>query len=495
MRRLLFIAGMVLGLQAMPLSAKTVTGRVTDGRLGLPGVSVYPDRLRHPWPTPLPPIATTDVEGSFILELADSDDVLVVEKSGWQRDLVPQAEWQAPIALAPAPEHRVEKALVVRLDFPDEASAISDDTLRERFFYRQPGVASVANYFFEVSKGSLEFEEGAILHLVDREHAAPRRDEDRGALVRWVIAQLKGLKLGDLDRVNNRTGALVPDGKPDHLWIIAPGPSQTITTNHAHRSPISFLERLPWDRECKWSALFLPEDTPLGNLVHEAFHAMGEHRVDDFYLDESHPLTAGIWDLMDVGMYRGWDRHHPEMGPWFADVAYSPSQPMGWTRAELWYGGRFRETVTEERVTGRSWTGWLDVLERAPGRLPQRLIVPDLRKPGCFWELNVRRPWGFDRGRIGDRWGVGHEGLVVAAIDSSKLTPDEPQGPVHVVDAHPGSAQPPLPRAPNGRWELDDAAFNLGPGETPKGHDGPLSWEVLAVDEFGRMRVRVRRAR
>jgi hypothetical protein len=40
-------------------------------------------------------------------------------------------------------------------------------------------------------------------------------------------------------------------------------------------------------------------------------------------------------------------------------------------------------------------------------------------------------------------------------------------------------------------WELDDAAFNLGPGENPKGRTGPLSWEVLETDTRGRMRVRV----
>jgi hypothetical protein len=66
---------------------------------------------------------------------------------------------------------------------------------------------------------------------------------------------------------------------------------------------------------------------------------------------------------------------------------------------------------------------------------------------------------------------------------------------VRVIDAHPGSPEPPRPRYPCGRWELDDAAFNLGPGEKAAGHDGPLRWEVLAVDALGRMRVRVSTAR
>jgi hypothetical protein len=62
---------------------------------------------------------------------------------------------------------------------------------------------------------------------------------------------------------------------------------------------------------------------------------------------------------------------------------------------------------------------------------------------------------------------------------------------VRVVDAHPGTPQPPKPRLPIHLWELDDAAFNLGPGENPKGRSGPLAWEVLETDASGRMRVRV----
>ena len=79
----------------------------------------------------------------------------------------------------------------------------------------------------------------------------------------------------------------------------------------------------------------------------------------------------------------------------------------------------------------------------------------------------------------------------MARIDPSLLSPDDPRGPVRVVDAHPGSPEPPKPRFPCGRWELDDAAFNLGPGENPRGRSGPLSWEVLETNPSGRMRVRV----
>ena len=80
---------------------------------------------------------------------------------------------------------------------------------------------------------------------------------------------------------------------------------------------------------------------------------------------------------------------------------------------------------------------------------------------------------------------------MVALIDPSLLSPDEPKGAVRVVDAHPGTPEPPKPRFPCGRWELDDAAFNLGAGENPKGHSGPLSWQVLETDAAGRMKVRL----
>ena len=134
--------------------------------------------------------------------------------------------------------------------------------------------------------------------------------------------------------------------------------------------------------------------------------------------------------------YRGWDRVPSLHGDWQGEVGYSPSHPGGWVRSELWYRGRFASTVKTLKVSG-DWTGWLEPLVRAPGDHPQRLVVPDPRRKGCFWELNLRPGWGFDRGRIGDRWGPGFEGLVVAHIDPSRLSEGEPRGPVRVVDAHP----------------------------------------------------------
>jgi hypothetical protein len=291
--------------------------------------------------------------------------------------------------------------------------------------------------------------------------------------------------------VDNRSGALKGDGKPDHLWIITPGHPQSVTADETDLKAVSLLMPLPWNKEKRWPLLFLTEELPLGNIVHEAFHAMGEHRVDDLYLEDGSVLTAGIWDLMDGGQYRGWDRSHPDQGPWVEDTGYSPSHPTAWVRSELWYRGHFQNTISRRSVKGRSWEGWIAPASRAPRADPQWVTVPDPRKKGRFFSLEVRRPWGFERGRIGDRFGPGFEGLLVALIDPGLLTKGDPKGPVRVVDAHPKTPQPPKPRLPLRLWELDDAAFNLGPGETAKGHSGPLSWEVLETDASGRMRVRV----
>ncbi|MDR3671376.1 MAG: hypothetical protein P4L36_11040, partial [Holophaga sp.] len=65
------------------------------------------------------------------------------------------------------------------------------------------------------------------------------------------------------------------------------------------------------------------------------------------------------------------------------------------------------------------------------------------------------------------------------------------EGPVRVITAPRGAKLPPQPLYPWGRWLLDGAAYNLGPGEVPAGRDGPLRWQVLAVDASGRMKVRV----
>jgi M6 family metalloprotease-like protein len=475
--------------------ADPIQGRITDGVKGIPNVRVYPDRLPRVGQSTPVPVAITDAEGHFALEVEASDLVIAVEKSGWQRDLLPRAELDQPVVLHPAPEYRTEKALIVRLDFPDEKGRLSDDALRALLFGRQPGNASAANYLYEVSKGSLELEEGAILHLTDPQHPSPRRDEHQEAISAWVVEQLKGIDLKELDRIDNRNGALKPDGKPDHLWIIAPGLARNATTDPAHLSASSYLLPLPWKRTRRWGVVFFAEETPLGNIVHELFHAMGEHRVDDLYLDCDDPLTAGIWDLMDTGQYRGWDRVPSKGESWQEAVGYSPSHPGGWVRAELWYRGRFKATVKTLKLADREWTGWLDPLVRATWDFPQRLVVPDPRSKGCFWNLELRRPWGFERGRVGDRWGPGFEGLVVCHVDPTLLSEGEPQGAVRVIDAHPGTKEPQPPRFPCGRWELDDAAFNLGRGQNPKGSDGRLSWEVLAEDGAGRMKVRVRLSR
>ena len=482
-------------LLALAASAGPVEGRVTDGRRGLAGVRVYPDRLPRVSPAADPPLAVTDAEGRFHLDLDPADTVLAVEKDGWRRDLVPAAEWRGDIALSPEPRFRREAVFIVRLDFTDERSKLPDGALRELIFSRRPGVASAANYLYEVSKGAIALVEGRFLKLRSAEHPAPRTDAHKLGMAEWVVERLQGETLGECDRLDNRTGALRPDGKPDHLWIITPGRPQTLTADEADLKAVSLLLPLPWDRTRRWPLIFMTEEVPLGNIVHEAFHAMGEHRVDDLYLDCGDPLTAGIWDLMDAGQYRGWDRSHPGEGPWVEDTGYSPSHPSAWVRSELWYRGHFRDQVRRLAVKGRSWEGWIAPVSRAPGADPQWVTLPDPRKKGRFFSLEVRRPWGFERGRVGGRFGPGHEGLVVATVDPALLSPDDPRGPVRVVDAHPGSPEPPKPRFPCGRWELDDAAFNLGPGENPKGRSGPLTWEVLETDASGRMRVRVDLAR
>ncbi|MBP1772487.1 MAG: hypothetical protein H6P99_1650 [Holophagaceae bacterium] len=480
-----------LGLLAASLLAGPVAGRVTDGRQGLAGVRIYPDRQPRVSPADDLPEAITDADGRFRLELDSRDAVLAVEKDGWRRDLVPAAEWPRDIVLRPGPAFRREAVFIVRLDFTDEPSKLPDGALRELLFSRRPGVASAANYLYEVSKGALSLVEGRFLKLRSAEHPAPRHDNHKEAMARWVLERLQGETWADCDRVDNRTGAARPDGKPDHLWIITPGAPQSLTADESHLKAVSLLMPLPWRKAQRWPLLFMTEEVPLGNIVHEAFHAMGEHRVDDLYLGCDDPLTAGIWDLMDAGQYRGWDRSHPEEGPWVEDTGYSPSHPTAWVRSELWYRGYFRGGVPRLAVKGRTWEGWIAPASRAPGADPQWVTLPDPRKKGRFFSLEVRQPWGFERGRVGGRFGPGHAGLVVARVDPSLLSYGEPRGPVRVVDAHPGSPEPPKPRFPCGRWELDDAAFNLGPGENSKGRSGPLSWEVLETDASGRMRVRV----
>ncbi|HJV22531.1 MAG TPA: carboxypeptidase-like regulatory domain-containing protein [Holophagaceae bacterium] len=490
----MFRAALLL-IVAATLQARqeVLRGRVTDGQRPLPGVRVGLDWPRQVHPRSDHAVVETDAEGTFALPVPPgAPRRLVLEKSGWSRDIIPEAGWKDAFRMSPALQHRREKVFVVRLEVPGAPDEVPDSELRRLFFSGAWGVASAANYFREISKGALELEEGRWMRLRYPKPLGPEPDEETHDIAQWVLGQLKDLSLGNLDQVNNATGAVGPDGCPDHLWVILPGPPRSVTTRVEHLKPISLLEPLPWRKAVRWPVVLFPDQVVLGNVVHEAMHAMGEHRVDDFYLGCEDPLTAGIWDVMDVGMYRGWDRHHPLEGPWTEDTAYSPSQPMGWTRASLWYRGAFQATVPTLEVKGRTWEGWIDPLERAPGPHPQRVLVPDPRRKGRFWEFNVRRPWGFDAGTVAGRTGPGREGLVVARVDPSRLSPDDPRGPVRVIDAHPGTQEPTQPRFPCDRFELDDAAYNLGGDEIDAGEDGPLAWGLVAQDGEGRLKVRLR---
>lgn len=482
----------VLCLVASALAAQgVVRGRVTDGRGPVAGAGVAFDwGLRVGGPSRAS--AVTDEEGRFALERPEGAPArLVVEKAGFITDVVPEARWGSDLRLRAASSLKAP-VLVVRVAFPDRPSAVPDAVLRELFFGRAPGQASAAAYLARASKGRLGVEEAGWLDLQCPFPLGDEPDEARFQVARWVMKQLRGRDLRPFDRLDNRTGAPKPDGKPDQLWIVLPGWPRTVTNRDADFRPTSLRPRLPWNRARRWSMVLVPEEVVLGHLVHEVLHTMGEHRVDDFYLDCGDPRTAGIWDVMDVGMYRGWDRYHPDAAPWREDTAYSPSLPMGWTRAVLWYHGAFKDTVPALRIVKGDWEGWLDPLERAPGEHPQRLLVPDRRRKGRFFELSVRRPWSYDGGSIGPGPASGREGLVVARIDPSRLTYGDPKGPVRVVDAHPGTPEPPKPHLSCDRHDLDDAAFRLGPGEVAAGRDGALSWEVLEEDGAGRMRVRIR---
>lgn len=483
-RAMLLAASLAAGL-----AAEVLEGRVTGGGAPLAGVRVHPDRQRRIVPAPVPE-ATTGADGRFRLEVEPGDRVLVVEKEGWRRDLVPKTEWSRTLTLRPAAEFRREPVLLVRLDVAGVEAKLGDSELRAFCFGREPGRSSAAAYLYEASKGGLLLEEGRLLHL-PVSGGLPTEDRKQG-LAREVLRALAGMDLRPFDRVDNRTGAPRPDGKPDHVWIVAPGPPGSVTAVPGQVHAGCLLMPPPGGGSGAWPVVFLTEEAPLGNLVHETLHAMGEHRVDDLYRDCNQPATAGIWDLMDAGQYRGWDAHHPTEGPWREDIGYSPSPPGPWVRTRLWYRGGFASTVATRHAGTRNWVGWVAPMARAPGTDPQRVVAADPSRRGRFWEFWVSRPWGFEGGRVGNRWGPGHEGLLVARVDPGRLGRAGGKSPVQILDAHPGTPLPPQPRLPCGRHDADNAAYNQGPGEVSRGQDGALTWEVLDQDEAGRIKLAIR---
>lgn len=479
---------LLLLLSLTTLAAQMLEGRVQDSHGPLEGVRLYLDAPRRAL-VGGPLAVRSDAQGVFRLPMPEGRGRLVVEKDGWRRDFVPVTPDMRPLVLDLVPDSgfRRDRVLVVRLTVPGIPSRRGDMDLREILFGRSPGAASATEYVYEATRGRLRLGLGRIVELAYPEKVSGDTEAVRERITLWVLRQLRDLDLKPFDWVDNRTGAPGADGKPDHLWILAPGACRTITGNPAHFYVRSTLQPLPWEPGQRWPVVFLTEETPVGTLVHELLHAQGEHAVDDYYMPDE-PLTAGRWDPMDAGQLAGWDHHHPNRGPWLEDTAYSPSLPMAFTLGERWYRGAFRDLVQVATVSELPWEGWLAPLARAPEAGLQALRVPDPRKPGRFWELSVRRAWGFDAGRTGGR--AFPEGLVVARIDPSLLTTDgDSRGPVRVVDARPGTPEPPKPRYPDGRWELDDAAFQVG--GVPRGSEGPLAWTVLEEDAQGRMRIRV----
>jgi len=209
---------LLLLLITAPLSLRAqgpLSGQVTDGQHAVPGVRVFVDegiRTTRDHHALMPSLRgySWDITGndgrfSMLGSAEDTHPVLVFEKDGWARDMVPMRNGAvATIVLRPAREYRVEKALVVRLSFADEPVAMPEVELRRLLFNRAPGQASAANYLYEVSKGSLVLEEGAILNFTDPHHTRPRNDDQRADMVRFVLEKLKGQNLLDFDRVSRR---------------------------------------------------------------------------------------------------------------------------------------------------------------------------------------------------------------------------------------------------------------------------------------------------
>ena len=481
-------------------------GRVTDGRQGLAGVRVYPDRLVRVRSEDLPPMAITDAEGRFALDLGPGDTVLAVEKSGWQRDLVPLADLAGRWCCARPRPTAGRRCWCCAWTCPASRPLRSDAELRSMLFSRRPGEASAANYYYEISKGSLELEEGALLHLA---HPGPAQPAHRTRPASWWTTSARSWCAGSWSRSRAWTsspstrwttapGRPGPDGKPDHLWIVPPGPSRTITAGPRATTPPSASScRCPGTRTGTGPSCSSPRRPRWATSSTRActpWASSGWATSTWTTATRSPPAAGTSWTPASSRAGTATTRTG---FPWQEDTGYSPAQPMGWIRAELWYRGRFRATVSTLRVRGPGRAGWTP-WSGPPGTCPSAWWCPTRGSRGRFWELNVRRPWGFDRGRTGDRWGPGYEGLVVARVDPSHMAKVDGLRVTHVPGPGAGAERPPglrrtarSPATPAAAGSWTGPPTTWGPGRLPPAGTGRCAgrcWRWIAA---GRMRVRV----
>lgn len=320
-----------------------------------------------------------------------------------------------------------ERVAVALVDFPDQSSHFSPDTLRWLLFAHRSigaGTGSVHDYFNDVSLGKYDLD-GDILAW--RRAANPMNfyasdgfglnpnlgvGHNAGWLVQELVAALDSTV--DFSRYD-----LDGDGYVDALWVLHSGQGgeydTRIPTNlWSHQSSLTswgipaYKTRTPWPGHPgqfirinryimtpEFSSQHPGELSEIGTFCHEHGHTLG---LPDLYDTSNSPYPGvGNWDLMAGGVYGG-DGHH----------ANTPVQPGAWSRARL------------------GWVPPVNLAAEGPVSLPPTETSPASLKiwsegsPGDeYYLLENREPLGWDQFLPGG-------GLVVWHADDAIIDAEIP---------------------------------------------------------------------
>ena len=510
-------------------SSKVISGRIIDADTGsgVAGAQVFVD-VKPEIGGISPAIAITDSEGNYeLVGLGAEIYTIGVWKSGFATqyrmnlNLISNQSLTQDLLVKPV-EVSEDYVVLLRAEFenvkfhPDHDEAWAD----QMFFDDTPGAASVRNFYYQLSHGHLDLKKGAnaLVQVTDSTLQYPHENSDRDDIVDYVVHKSKSkVNYNDpkLDRSASWDHDPGADDKIDHVVVMTAGLPKSITGSSCDMNPVSMLnsEYVTSNIKTPVQAL-VPEYSPLGNIIHEMFHSMGETAVQDLYIggtcdsgDElSTPLgTVGKWGTMGIGMYNKLNQYLPDPRGESCEAAYvdpcegqdgmctarmfgeQPSLPVPWTMWK-WYHKYFWNNGVLENVSikpGQSQT--VRLYPYSTSNNGAQVITVSHSTAGQWWTITNRQPIGFDKGLIHSDTMEGQVGIVIDFNDTSLAGRMNLRGPTRIRDSHPGTI--PDYTHYSCRARIDDAAFNIG--EVEQYHEDELSVQLLEEHDDGSISVLV----
>ena len=503
-----------------------IVGRIVDrsSGAGIAGAQVFID-VKPELGGQSPVIAISDSQGYYSLAGLTTDSYTV---GVWLRGY--ETQYQMNIAVTAGqnsvPDLAIgavtvdeEYLVILRAEFesvkfhPDHDAGWAE----KMYFDDTPGASSVRNFFYQVSHGRFDLKKGAnvLVNVTQAELQYPHDNYIRDDVVDWVVEASRSLvdyTDPKLDLHNNWDHKPGSDNKIDNVVVLTAGLPKSITGSDCDMNPVSMLngETVGSSKTTPVQAL-LPEYSPLGNIVHEMFHNMGETAVQDLYMngecdvdDEvSTPIgTVGKWGTMGVGMYNKIVDRLVDPRAQSCEVEYvdpcegqdgqciasgsgvQPALPVPWS-LESWYHKRFwKSDVVKNQVVDYGSHQTVRIYPWATSGDLTQMVTAKNSNSDQWWTITNRQPIGFDHGLVYED-SAGQTGIVIDFNDKALKGRMALKGPVRIRDSHPGTV--PDYAHFTCRSHADDGAFNIG--EVDNYSEGSLDVQLLEAHDDGSITV------